>query len=141
MLEDAEFLEQLCRTAVALAGLRGRLAGSALRFAAQGLALVLRQEFFQDIPPSANLCRRLQTALRKNDGAGEIIPLAADGSSFLIKMACAVGKRRPATEGSAVNGICGLQPCLLLPEYSAFLLACREQRDLRHLENSGGGAL
>ncbi len=86
------------------------------------LRLWLKQEFSQDIPPSAILRQRLKNALGKNNGRGEIIPAGAGRQLFLDQNGLRHWQK-PTSEPKCHQWNWQSEPCLLLPEYDAFLRA------------------
>jgi tRNA(Ile)-lysidine synthase len=128
LLEDAEFLEKLAEQQ--LPSLTSRAAWQALPAALlpRVLRLWLQQEFSQDIPPSANLCRRLKNALQKKQGTGEIIPAGGGRQLFLDQN----GLRRwqtPSGDRKRRLWDWRREPSLILPEDDAFLMARQEHEN------------
>lgn len=127
LLQDAEFLEELA--AKQLPQLTNRAAWQAVSPALlpRVLRLWLLQEYSEDTPPTASLCRRLQKALHKENHAGEIIPTIGGRYLFLDKD----GLRRFDPQPNALTvrqWNWQRNPCLILPEINAFFMACPDHR-------------
>lgn len=123
LLEDAELLEELAEKQLPLLTSRADWQAVPTALLPRVLRLWLQQEFLQDTPPSASLCRRLQKALQKDGSSGEIIPAGAGRLLFLDKD----GLRRFETQQSVLpSRFWDWQQnrCLILPEINAFFLAC-----------------
>jgi tRNA(Ile)-lysidine synthase len=123
LLEDAEFLEELAQKQLPSLTSRAAWRNVPPALLPRVLRLWWRREFFQDIPPSASLCRRLQLALLKDNSSGEIIPAGRGRQLFLDKN----GLRRWETrQGDPPSRQWDWRqsPCLTLPDENVFFLAC-----------------
>jgi tRNA(Ile)-lysidine synthase len=127
LLEDAKYLEEMAEKQ--LPQLTSRAAWQAVPPALlpRVLRLWLLQEYSEDTPPSATLCRRLQKALQKDGSSGEIIPAGGRRQLFLDKN----GLRRfePQQKPPPLRQWDWRKnPCLTMPESNAFFMVCPDDR-------------